>query len=111
MLLLAVTVTFVALSALPVVSWLPVAFTPGKLISAPPLKLTPPIVLALANIVAVAALPVVSWLPVAFTPGKLISAPPLKLTPPIVLALANVVAVVALPLNAPEKVVAVTLPL
>ena len=54
MLLLAVTVTFVALLALPVVSWLPEVFTPGKLILALPLKLTPPIVLALANIVAVA---------------------------------------------------------
>ena len=47
-----------AVAALPVVSWLPEAFTPGKLILALPSKLTPPIVLALANVVAVVALPV-----------------------------------------------------
>jgi hypothetical protein len=56
-----------------------------------PLKLTPPMVLA---VVSVAALPVVFWLPVVLTPGKLMLAEPLKLTPPMVLA---VVSVAALP--------------
>ena len=46
-------------AAVPDVFWLPDVFTPGKLILAEPLKLTPPISLAVANIVAVAALPVV----------------------------------------------------
>ena len=47
----------VAVAALPVVLWLPAAFTPGRLILALPLKLTPPIVLAVSNTVAEAAFP------------------------------------------------------
>ena len=47
------------MAALPEVSWLPEAFTPGKLISAEPLNDTPPIFLAVVN---VAAEPVVFWL-------------------------------------------------
>ena len=66
-------------------------------IAADPSKLTPPIVVADANLVAVAAFPVVFWLPDALTPGRLILAEPLKLTPPIVLAVSKVVAVAALP--------------
>jgi len=49
-----------ARAAVPEVSWLPAAFTPGKLIAAVPLNDTPPIVLAVARAVAVAALPEVS---------------------------------------------------
>ena len=48
----------VAVAAFPVVSWSPVVFTPGRFISAVPLKLTPPIFLAVSKAVAVAALPV-----------------------------------------------------
>ena len=47
----------VAVAALPEVSWLPAAFTPGRLIFAEPSKETPPIVLAVSRAVAVAALP------------------------------------------------------
>jgi hypothetical protein len=47
----------VKVAADPVVFWLPVVLTPGKLIFAEPLKLTPPIVLAFCNVVAVVALP------------------------------------------------------
>ena len=49
-----------ARAAVPDVSWLPAAFTPGKLIAAVPLNDTPPIFLAVASAVAVAALPEVS---------------------------------------------------
>ena len=48
----------VAVPAFPEVFWLPAPFTPGKFILAVPLKLTPPIVRALASAVAVAASPV-----------------------------------------------------
>ena len=48
----------VAVAAFPLVSWLPVVFTPAKSMFAVPLKETPPIVLAVANAVAVSALPV-----------------------------------------------------
>ena len=51
--------SLVAVSALPLVFWLPAELTPGKLILALPSKLTPPIVLAVASFVAVAALPLV----------------------------------------------------
>ena len=51
-------VAVVAVSALPVVFWLPVAFTPGKLMFAEPSNDTPPMFLAVARAVAVAALPV-----------------------------------------------------
>ena len=57
-LLLAVTVTLVAIAAVPDVSWLPAESTPGSVIAAVPSKFTPPIALAVANAVAVAALPV-----------------------------------------------------
>ena len=87
----------VAVAALPEVSWLPVAFTPGRLMSAEPSKETPPIVLAFCRTVAEAALPVVSWLPVWSTPGRLMFAEPSNDTPPIVLAVASWVAVAALP--------------
>ena len=50
-------VATVATAAVPLVSWLPDEFTPGKSIFAEPLKLTPPIFLAVARIVAVAATP------------------------------------------------------
>ena len=50
----------VAVAALPEVSWLPVWFTPGRLILPEPLKETPPIVLAFCRIVAEDALPVTS---------------------------------------------------
>jgi hypothetical protein len=46
------------LAALPEVFWLPAAFTPGKLMSAEPLKDTPPMLRAVCRVVAVAALPV-----------------------------------------------------
>ena len=39
-------VASVAVAALPVVSWFPAAFTPGRFIFADPLNDTPPIVLA-----------------------------------------------------------------
>ena len=58
-----VAASFVAVAALPLVSWLPVAFTPGRFILAEPSNDTPPIVLAFvsaAAVVAVAAFPVVS---------------------------------------------------
>ena len=42
----------VTVAAVPEVFWLPAEFTPGKSILAEPLKLTPPIVLAVANAVA-----------------------------------------------------------
>ena len=45
------------MAALPVVSWLPILFTPDKSISAVPLNETPPILLAVWRAVAVAALP------------------------------------------------------
>ena len=47
----------VAVAALPEVSWLPAALTPGRLIDAEPSKDTPPIVLGVASLVAVAELP------------------------------------------------------
>ena len=49
----------VTLAEVPVVFWLPAVFTPGRLMFAEPLKLTPPIVRAVCSVVAVAALPVV----------------------------------------------------
>ena len=88
-------------AAVPVVFWLPAAFTPGRLMSAEPLKETPPIDLAVSRVVAVAAFPVVSWLPDVFTPGRLIPAVPSKLTPPIVLAVSRAVAVEELPVTSP----------
>ena len=45
----------VAVAAFPLVSWLPVVFTPAKSMFAVPSKETPPIVLAVANAVAVSA--------------------------------------------------------
>ena len=66
-------------------------------IFAEPSKLTPAIVLAVANFVAVAALPDVFWLPAVFTPGRFMFAVPLKATPPIVLAFCRAVAVAAFP--------------
>ena len=74
---------FVDVAAFPEVSWLPAVLTPGKSILALPLKLTPPMFLAVASIVAVAAFPEVSWLPDVLTPGKSMLALPLKLTPPM----------------------------
>ena len=50
----------VAVAAFPEVSWLPVALTPGKVISPVPSKATPPMLRAFASDVAVPALPVVS---------------------------------------------------
>lgn len=47
----------VSVAALPDVFWLPVVLTPGKSILAEPLKLTPPIFLAVCSTVAVEALP------------------------------------------------------
>ena len=47
----------VAVAALPVVDWLPAAFTPGRLMLADPLKDTPPMVRAVCRVVAVDALP------------------------------------------------------
>ena len=96
----------VANAAVPLVSWLPEAFTPGRSIFAEPLKLTPPSVLAVSNVVAVAAFPLVSWLPEVFTPGRSIFAEPLNETPPIFLAVWSVVAVVEFPFKAPIKVLA-----
>jgi hypothetical protein len=48
------------LNEVPVVSWLPVALTPGRLILVEPLKDTPPIVRAVVKVDAVSALPVTS---------------------------------------------------
>ena len=50
----------VAVAAFPEVSWLPVWFTPGRLMSAEPLKETPPMFLAVSRIEAEDALPVTS---------------------------------------------------
>lgn len=49
-----VPVTF---AAVPVVFWLPAVLTPGRLMSAEPLKLTPPMLRAVWRVVAVVALP------------------------------------------------------
>ena len=56
---LSLTVTVVAMAAVPEVFWFPALLTPGRSILPVPSKLTPPIFLAVANAVAVAALPVV----------------------------------------------------
>ena len=50
--------TEVATAAVPLVSCVPEALTPGRFIDAVPPKLTPPIFLAVAKAVAVAAFPV-----------------------------------------------------
>ena len=52
-----VTVAVVETAAVPLVFWLPVALTPGKLMSAEPLNETPPIVRAVWRVVAVVELP------------------------------------------------------
>jgi len=75
--------------------------TPGRLIFAVPLKLTPPIVLALSSAVAVAEFPVESCVPEVLTPGRFIFAVPSNETPPIVLAVSNAVAVAAFPVVSP----------
>ena len=54
------SVMVVAIAAVPEVSWLPAALTPGRLMLADPLNETPPIVLAVSKVVAVSALPVKS---------------------------------------------------
>ena len=63
-------VSSVANVAVPVVSWFPAVFTPGRLILTEPSKDTPPMFLAVASFVAVAALPVqvaaLAALPVVF---------------------------------------------
>src|SRR5210317_2135137 len=82
----------VAVAALPLVSTVPVVFTPGKSIFADPSNDCPPMFTAAANLVAVAAFPLVSTVPVVFTPGKSIFADPSKATPPISLASVNVAA-------------------
>jgi hypothetical protein len=112
-----VTVAAVDMAEVPDVFWFPPVFTPGRLMFAEPLKLTPPIVLAVWRTVAVAALPVqeaelplVFWFPVVFTPGRLMFAAPLKLTPPIVRAVCSVVAVDALPVRAAVIVPAAKFP-
>lgn len=50
--------SLVEVAALPVVLWLPVVFTPGRLIFAVPSKAIPPIVLAVSSLVADTALAV-----------------------------------------------------
>ena len=50
----------VAVDAFPEVSWVPVVFTPGRVILADPSNDTPPIFLGVASTVAVAAFPEVS---------------------------------------------------
>ena len=65
----------VAVAALPDVSWLPVWFTPGRLISAEPSKETPPMFLAVSRVLAVSALPVTS-------PVKLPTTPPVAVVTP-----------------------------
>lgn len=94
----------VAVAALPVVFWLPVVFTPGKLMFALPLNETPPIVRAVCRTVAVAALPEVFWLPAVLTPGRSMLAVPLNETPPMFLAVCKAVAVAALPVVEPDVV-------
>ena len=80
----------VARAAVPDVSCVPDAFTPGKFILAVPSNDTPPIVLALAKAVEVA------------DKATAIFAVPSKDVPPMVLAVANAVAVAALPVVLPE---------
>ena len=50
------TVNSVANAAVPLVSCVPEALTPGRFIFADPSKLTPPIVLAVAKVLAVEAI-------------------------------------------------------
>ena len=71
----------VAVAAFPLVSWVPLVLTPGRLIFALPSKDVPPMVLDVANVVAVAAFPLVSWVPLVLTPGRLIFALPSKDSP------------------------------
>ena len=54
---LAIATVPVTFAAVPVVFWLPAVLTPGKLMLADPLKLTPPMVLAVCKVVAVVAFP------------------------------------------------------
>ena len=63
----------------PEVFWLPAVFTPGKLMLAVPLKLTPPMVRAVCKAVAVAALPEVELEVVAFPLNAAVIVPALKL--------------------------------
>ena len=60
MLVFVILAILVDVAALPLVSWLPPVLTPGRSMLALPLKLTPPIFLAVARIVAVAAFPLIS---------------------------------------------------
>ena len=52
-----VAANLVAVAAFPLVFWLPVAFTPAKLIGVDPSNGTPPMFTVAANLVAVAELP------------------------------------------------------
>ena len=65
----------VAVAALPEVSWLPVALTPGRLMLPEPSKETPPIVLAFARAVAVSALPVTSPVMLPTNPPEAVTTP------------------------------------
>jgi hypothetical protein len=58
-----VTVAAVDMAEVPDVSWFPPVFTPGRLMFAEPLKLTPPIVRAVCRTVAEPALPEVACVP------------------------------------------------
>ena len=87
----------VAVAALPVVSWLPAVFTPGKSIFPVPSNETPPIFLAVCNAVAVAAFPVALpalpltlpvTLPVTF-PSKFATSVPVETVKSPVLAPVN----------------------
>ena len=100
---MAVTVSSVANAAVPEVSCVPEALTPGRLILADPSKATPPIFTLEANFVAVAAFPEVSCVPEVLTPARSISAVPLKLTPPMFTLEAKAVAVAAFPVQEPEE--------
>ena len=82
--------------AVPDVSWLPAALTPGRLMSAVPLKDTPPIFLAVSNWVADPALPDILPVNVPLTVRLL------KVDVPLF--------AVTLPVNAPANVAALTVP-
>ena len=73
-----------ASAAVPVVSWLPEEFTPGRSIFADPSNDTPPIFLAVASVVAVSALPVTS--PVRSPVNDVATAVPVILMPVSVVA-------------------------
>ena len=95
--LLVIEAIFVAVAALPDVSWLPDVLTPGKSMFELPLNETPPIVLAVAKIVDFGAVKVDASDKSVL--AIVMFALPSKDCPAIVLAVSNKVAVAALPVR------------